>query len=198
MALTVFQVAADIENAQILETHSGEGDLEKLFARPANGEWVSGRPWPSHLTVFDQNAPRANFFYLHDMFLVMDEPAEKVCRVAFSSGELLRFPAEGPGHVYLFNPLRRLDEHAVDWAATKGKYGAYHNLTLVRQHIPPPSIFRLPKMSGLYLSSELRDDAGDFLYLYQKHKLSGLYFKRLWDEDSGPVPNRSTQPGIDN
>jgi|SoiMethySBSTD1v2_1073268.scaffolds.fasta_scaffold77259_3 hypothetical protein len=84
-----------------------------------NGESVSERPWPAHFTVFDQNAPRANFFYLHDMFLVMDEEAEKVCRVAFSSGELLRFPAEGPGHVYLFNPLRRLDEHAVDWAATK-------------------------------------------------------------------------------
>ena len=197
MALTVFQVAADLENAQILES-SGDCDFEKLYARPTNGESVSERPWPSHFTVFNRNTPRANFFYLHDMFLVMDEQAEKACRVAFGSGEILRFPAQGPGHVYLFNPLRRLDEHAVDWAATKGKYGAYHNLTLVRQHIPPPSIFRLPKTSGLYLSSELRDDEGDFLYLYQKHKLSGLYFKRLWDEDSGPVPNRSTQPGIDN
>jgi hypothetical protein len=50
MALTVFQVAADIQNAQILETFSGDGDLRKLFAVPANGESVSGRPWPSHLT----------------------------------------------------------------------------------------------------------------------------------------------------
>jgi hypothetical protein len=40
-------------------------------------------------------------------------------------------------------------------------------------------------MGGLYVSSELRDDAEDFL-------------EKLWDEDSGPTPNRSTRPGIDN
>jgi hypothetical protein len=197
MTSTVFQVGADLENAQIL-TSAGVCDFEKLYARPANGESVVGRPWPSHFTIFHTNAPRGNFFYLDDMFLVMDEHAESVCRVAFCSGELLRLPVADLGHVYVYNPLRRLEEDAVDWAATKGKYGAYSNLTLVGRHVPPPSIFRLPKMSSLYLSSELRDDEGDFLYLYKKHQLSGLYFKKLWDESSGAVPNRSTQIGIDN
>jgi hypothetical protein len=197
MTLTVFQVAVDLENAQSLDT-SGDFDLSKLYARPANGESVAGRPWPSHFSVFDRIAPRANFFYLDDLFLVMDAETEKACRFALSSGELLRFPVEGLGEVYLYNTLKRLDPNAVDWAATKGKSGAYSSLTLVAEHIPSPSIFRLPKMSGLYLASELQDDEGDFLYLYKKHKLSGLYFKKLWDETSGAVPNRSTQPGIDN
>ena len=41
---------------------------------------------------------------------------------------------------------------------------------------------RLPRCQRRrrYLSSELRDDGGDFLCLYQKHRLSGLYFKKLW------------------
>jgi hypothetical protein len=197
MTLTVFQVGADLENAQIL-TSEDDCDFGKLYARPANGESVAGRPWPSHFTVFDTKLRRGNFFYLDDMFLVMDERAAEVCRAAFCSGELLRFPVAEVGQVYVYNPLRRLEEDAVDWAATKGDAGAYSNLTLVRRHVPPPSIFRLPKISSLYLSSELRDDEEDFLYLYKKHKLSGLYFKKLWDESSGPVPNRSTQIGIDN
>jgi hypothetical protein len=51
-------------------------------------------------------------------------------------------------------------------------------------------------MSGLYLSSELEDDEKDFLYLYQQRQLSGLYFKKLWDEHSGAVPRLSTAQGI--
>lgn len=155
-----------------------------------------GRPWPSHLTVGDPDSPRANFFYLHEMFLVMDDQAEKACRATFGSGELLPLPVTGLGTVYLYNPLRRLDENAVDWTATKNDLGVYSNLTLIKEHIPSTSIFRLPKMSGLYLSSELRDDEGDFLYLYKKHRLSGLYFKKLWDEHSGPVPRLTTARGF--
>jgi hypothetical protein len=195
MTLTVFQVGADIENSQILG-NAGECDLRKLYARPANGESVAGRPWSSHFTVFDPKAPRANFFYLHDLFLVMDEQAEKVCRPAFGSGELLRFPVAGLNDVYLYNPLLRLGDDAVDWATTKNDLGVYSNLTLIREHIPSRSMFRLPKMSGLYLSSELRDEEGDFLYLYKKHKLSGLYFKKLWDESSGAVPKLATARGM--
>lgn len=195
MTLTVFQVGVDVENSQLLNT-SGDCDLRKLYARPANGESVAGRAWPSQFTVFDPDAPRANFFYLHDLFLVMDEQAERVCRAAFGGGELLRFPVLGLGDVYLYNPLRRLDEDAVDWTATKNDLGVYSNLTLVREHVPSPSIFRLPKISGLYLSSELQDEERDFLHLYNKHNLSGLYFKKLWDEHSGVVPKLSTARGM--
>lgn len=157
---------------------------------------MAGRPWPAHFTVFDPDEPRANFFFLHDMFLTMDEHAAKICRGTFGSGELLRFPVAGPGHVYVYNPLRRLGENAVDWTATKNDLGVYSNLTLIREHIPSPSTFRLPEMSGLYLSSELRHDEGDFLYLYNKHKLSGLYFKKLWDDHSGAVPGLTTARGF--
>jgi hypothetical protein len=195
MTLTVFQVGVDIENSQILDSAS-ECDLRTLYARPADGESVAGRPWPSHYTVFDPHAPRANFFYLHDLFLVMDEQAEKACRAAFGGGELLRFPVAGLNDVYLYNPLRRLEPDTVDWTATKNDLGVYSNLTLIREHIPSPSIFRLPKMSGLYLASELRDEEGDFLHLYEKHKLSGLYFKKLWDEHSGAVPRLTTARGM--
>ena len=185
----------DLENSQLLDS-SGDCDVRKLYARPVDGESVAGRPWPSHYTVFDPESPRANFFYLHEMFLVMDEQAEEICRVTLGSGELLRLAVTGLGHVYLYNPLRRLGEDAVDWAATKCDLGVYSNLTLVREHIPSPSIFRLPKMSGLYLSSELQDDEKDFLYLYQQRQLSGLYFKKLWDEHSGAVPRVSTAQGV--
>jgi hypothetical protein len=194
MSTSVFQVGVDIEYTQVLNT-SGNCDLRKLYARPANGESVAGRAWPSHLTVGDPNSPRANFFYLHEMFLVMDEQAEKACGVAFGGGELLRFPVDGLGDVYLYNPLRRLGEDAVDWIATKNDLGVYSNLTLIKEHIPSTSIFRLPQMSGLYLSSELRDDERDFIYLYRKHMLTGLYFKKLWDDQSGAVPRVTTARG---
>jgi|SoiMethySBSTD1v2_1073268.scaffolds.fasta_scaffold1146940_2 hypothetical protein len=194
MTLTVFQVGVDVEYTQVLNTSGG--DVRKLYARPANGESVVGRPWPSHLTVGDPDSPRANFFYLHEMFLVMDEQAEKACRVAFGGGELLRFPVVGLGDVYLYNALTRLGEDAVDWVATKNDLGVYSNLTLIKEHIPSTSIFRLPKMSGLYLSSNLQDEAGDFLFLYEKHKLSGLYFKKLWDEEAGAVPRLTTARGM--
>src|SRR4051812_45394520 len=80
MSTSVFQVGVDIENTQVLDT-SGNCDLRKAL-RPACKRRVSG-------------SPRANFFYLHDMFLVMDEQAEKACRVTFGSGELLRYPSPG-------------------------------------------------------------------------------------------------------
>ena len=125
-------------------------------------------------------------------------PTVDLCRPALRRGELIRFSVDEIGDVYLYNPTITLGMDAVDWSATRGKYGVYSNLTLVKHAIPSNLVFRLPKMSNLYLSSQLENDEQDFLYLYKKHKLSGLYFKKLWDEHSGAVPNRSTQPGSDN
>jgi hypothetical protein len=195
MTLTVLRVGVDIENTQLLDS-GGECDVSALYARPADGESVAGRPWPSRFRVSDPDAPRANFFYLHDMFLTMDEQAENACRAAFRGGEVLRFPVAGRDDVYLYNPLRRLGPKSVDWTATKNDLGIYSNLTLIRAHIQSPSIFRLPRMSGLYIASELRDEEDDFLFLYKKHRLSGLYFKKLWDEHSGAVPRLTTARGM--
>jgi hypothetical protein len=196
MTLTVFQVGVDLENAQLLDTQAA--DVGTLYARPADGESVAGRPWPATLKLFDPSKPRASFFYLHESFLVMDAATADLCRPALRCGELIRFSVTEIGHVYLYNPTITLRMDAVDWSATRGKYGVYSNLTLMKEMIPPNLVFRLPKMSNLYLSSHLQDDEQDLLYLYQKHKLSGLYFKKLWDEQAGAVPNRSTQPGTDN
>lgn len=169
-----------------------------LFARPAGGESVAQRAWPSAFTVFDPASRRANFFYLHDVFLMMDERTANLCGKALGrSGEVIRFDVEQVGSVYLFNPWATLEHEAVQWSDTKGRLGVYSNLTLRKELIPRISLFRLPKISGLYVSSDLQDDEDDFVYLYRKHRLSGLYFKELWDERSGGVPNRSTARGSD-
>jgi hypothetical protein len=192
MTLAVFQVGTDVENSQLLDA-----DIDpSLWARPANGESVAGRSWPSTLTVFDPQSPRSSFYYLHESFLVMDGRSMLLCRSALEGrGEFVPLSVADVGTVYMYNPWTTLSQDAVDWSKTKGKLGVYSNLTLNKDLIPPVSIFRLPKMSSLYLSSELRDDEDDFLYLYRKYGLSGLYFKKLWDESAGAVPNRSSARG---
>jgi hypothetical protein len=195
MTITVFQVGVDVENSQALDSAT-DFDVG-LLACPANGESVAGRPWPA-FSVWDPTAPRANFFYLHELFLVMDAKAASLCKPALEqSGELIRLSVTGIDEFYLYNPWITFPHDAVDWAATKNDLGMYSNLSLRKEFIPSASIFRLPKMHELYLSSELAGSEADFFYLYQKHGLSGLYFKKLWDESSGPVQNRTTARGFD-
>lgn len=194
MTLTVFQVGVDVEGSQLLESAT-DFDV-RFFRRPKDGESVATRPWPAMYRIFDPQAPRSNFFYLHDSFLMMDEVSANACKLALERcGELIRFPLEGGGHVYMYNPLSTLEQSAIDWTKTRGKVGVYSSLTLHKEAIPSASVFRLPKMSGLYLSSELKDDERDFLYLYRRHGLCGLYFKKMWDEDLGGMPNVSTMRG---
>ena len=192
MTLTVFQVGVDMDNSQLLDTNA---DVARIFARPADGELVAGRPWPAKLKLFDPSSPRASFFFLHESFLVMDAATADLCRPALRRGEWIRFSVDELGDVFLYNPTSTLGMDAVDWSATRGQYGVYSNLTLVKQAIPPNLVFRLPKISSLYLSSQLQNDEQDLYFLYQKHKLTGLRFKKLCDESSGPVPNRSTAVG---
>ena len=78
----------------------------------------------------------------------------------------------------------------MDWSATENDLGIFSNLTLKKELIPTPAIFRFPKMGALFLSSRLEEDNRDFYSLYRKHRLSGLFFKKLWDEHSGPVANQ--------
>jgi len=140
MTLTVFQVGVDMDNSQLLDT---DADVAKIFARPVDGESVAGRPWPGKLKLFDPSSPRANFFYLHESFLVMDAATVDWCRPALRRGELIRFSVNEIGDVYLYNPTITLGMDAVDWSATRGKYGVYSNLTLVKQAIPSNLVFRL-------------------------------------------------------
>lgn len=195
MTLTVFQVGTDDENSQVI---TAEFDV-RLLEPPADGESVAGRPWPSTFWVFDRDCPRANFYDFYRSFLVMDSKAMSLCRSALERcGEFVRFNVTDLGSVYLYNPWRTLSQDAVDWSKTQGTLGVYSNLTLNKELIPPASIFRLPRMRNLYVSSRLREDEDDFVYLYRKHGLTGLHFKKLWDESAGPVPRRSTQRGQDN
>jgi hypothetical protein len=193
MTLTVFQVGIDHENSQLLDA---EGvDLE-IFAPPANRESVAGRSWPSTLSVFDPSSPSANFYFFHESFLVMDTASMMRCRAALDRcGEFIPLNAAKLGSVNMYNTLITLSQDAVDWSKTKGTLGIYSDLTLNKKLIPPASIFRLPKISSIYLSTNLDEDENDFFYLYRKHALSGLYFKKLWDEIEGPVPRRSTLVG---
>lgn len=194
MTLSVFQIGVDLDRSQLLES-STDFDV-RFFGRPKHGESVATRPWPAMYKVFDPHAPRANFFYLHDSFLMMDEVAATACRPALERfGEIIPLHLEGGENIYMYNPMSTLEQSAIDWTKTRGKLGVYSNVTLHREAIPSPSIFRLPKMSGLYVSSQMLKDDDDFLYLYRRHGLTGLYFKKLWDELSGPVPNRSTARG---
>lgn len=183
--LTVFKVAVDQDASQWIDSESGI--VRNLFDRPANGESVVARAWPS-LKVWDPESPRANFFYLHHRFLVMDTNATRALRGSLDrSGELIRLAVAGVGDLFLFNPWLTLGEDAVDWPGCKGKLGTYHQVSLNKQFIPHSSIFRIQKIGGVFLSSELKEDESDFLYLYRKHSLTGLTFKRLWDEQSGAV-----------
>jgi hypothetical protein len=183
--LTVFEIEVDQDASQLLDS-GGEAGPD-LFDRPKNGESVVARSWPS-LKVWDPESPRASFFYLHHRFLVMDANAMRALRVALDrSGELIRLNVASVGDVFLFNPLLTLGEDAVDWPRTKGKLGAYHQVSLNKQLIPPSSIFRIQKIGGIFLSSELKEDESDFLCLHSKHRLTGITFKKLWDEQSGAV-----------
>jgi hypothetical protein len=193
MTLAVFQVEVDDENSQLLDAEGVDLDI---FALPTNGESVAERRWPSLLTVFDPDFPRANFYHFHSSFLVMDSETMMICRSALGRhGEFIQLTVAGVGSVYLYSPLLTLSVDAVEWSETKGRYGAYHNLTLRKEFIPTVSIFRLPRTRGVHLSTELREDERDFFYLYRKHALSGLYFKKLWDEVDGPAAGHSTQSG---
>jgi hypothetical protein len=194
MTLAVFQVGVDVDQSQLLES-STDFDV-RFFGRPKHGESVATRPWPAMYKVFDPHSPRANFFYLHDSFLMMDEVAVSACKSTLERcGEIIPFRLEGGGSIYMYNPMSTLEQSAVDWTKTRGKLGVYSNLTLHKEAVPSASIFRLPKMGGLYVSSQMLQEDGDFFYLYRRHGLTGLYFKKLWDESSGPVPNRSTAQG---
>lgn len=183
--LTVFEVAVDQEGSQLLDSVV-EVDAD-LFAKPVNGESVAARPWPA-LRVFDPEFPSANFFYFHPSFLVMDTNAANVLNSVLSSyGEFVRLNVTSVGDVLLFNPWLTLETEAVDWPRTKGKLGTYHQISFNKERIPHLSIFRIEKMGGIFLSTELEEDESDFFYLYQKHQLTGLTFKKLWDEQSGAV-----------
>jgi hypothetical protein len=50
------------------------------------------------------------------------------------------------------------------------------------------TIFRLPKIGGLYVSSEVKEDGQDLFRLYHRNGLRGVYLKKLWDEVDGPDP----------
>lgn len=183
--LTVFKIEVDQDASQLLDSGGQIGP--NLFARPANGESVVDRSWPS-FNVFDPESPRANFFYLHHRFLVMDANATRALRVALDrSGELIRLDVAGVDDLVLFNPWLTLGTEAVDWPRTKGKLGVYHQVSLNKESIPHVSIFRIEKIGGIFLSTELKEDESDFFHLYQKHHLTGLTFKKLWDEQSGAI-----------
>jgi len=194
--LTIFQISVDLENSQSLGPVGGFDS--RLFSRPGNAESIANRSWPSTLSVSNPDCPRANFFYVHQFFLLMDALAASKCRPALDKcGEMLEFDAVDIGPVYLFNTLQTLSTNAVDWSVTKGRGGVYFNLSLFRNCIPTqPSVFRIEKIGGIFLSTALQEDDEDFYHLYHVGKLSGLFFKRLWDEQFGPVPNRSTAPGM--
>jgi hypothetical protein len=191
--LTVFQVLVDLENSQMLDTGFG---LDPRMLEPLRrGESIAARPWPRTLKVWDPDYPRANFFYFSRWFLTMDDRAASVCRSALEvCGEFVCFDLEGEQSekVYMFSPRLTLTHEAIDWAATRGKLGVYWNVTLDRNQIPAPAIFWIPKMGALYLSTQLEDDEMDFFHIYKEHQLTGLCFKRLWDEHGGPVPGRTT------
>jgi hypothetical protein len=183
--LAVFKVAVDQDASQWIV--SASGIVRNLFDRPENGESVVARPWPS-FKLMDPESPRANFFHLNHRFLVMDANATRALRAALDrAGELIHLNVAGVGGLFLFNPWLTLGEDSVDWPLTKGQLGVYHQLSLNKQFIPPSSIFRIQKIGGVFLSSELKEDESDFLYLYNKHSLTGLTFKKLWDEQSGAV-----------
>lgn len=183
--LTVFKIVVDQDASQWID--SAPGRDPNLFDRPENGESVVARPWPS-FKLMDPQSPRANFFYLHYRFMVMDATAVNVLRPALGScGELVPLNVTSVGDVFLFNPWLTLGTEAVDWPRTKGQLGEYHQISLHEEFIPHVSIFRIKKIGGVFLSTELEQDESDFFYLYQKHHLAGLTFKKLWDEQSGAV-----------
>jgi hypothetical protein len=194
MTLTVFQVGVDVERAESLDS-APDFDV-RILAPPASGESVADRPWPP-FTVFQDESPHANFYHLHDSFLILDQEAMSACRSALDPhGESIKLDLRGvAGDTYLYNPWMTLDLAAVDWSVTRGRYGCYSNLTLNREAIPRNSIFRLPKIGGLYVSSEGKEDVKDLHHLYYRNGLRGLYFKKLWDEASGPAPGVSTGRG---
>ena len=196
LMLTLFQVWPDLERAQYV--YPTAGDLPgELLVRPKDGESILGRPW--HRTLQVDAPPEvsgSNFFILHTIFLLMDMKAKNACQPALEPcGEFLSFELEGVGEVFLFNPLDTLKPEVVDWSATKYSYGTHSNLTLNKDLIPAPAIFRMPRMGDLFISSRLEEDERDFYFLFHKHGLTGLDFKKLWDERSGPVPNLTTAPG---
>jgi len=197
VVLTVFQVRADVEGAQWLS--SDEFEQGRLTARPANGESIATRPWPRSLHVLEASIKRTDFFMLNEFFLTMDGRTRKLCEAALNScGEFIRFQLRETGEdIFLFNTWLTLEPEAVDWVATKPSFGVHYNLTLKAERIKGPSIFRIPKMAALFVATHLQPDDADFYHLYQKHELTGLYFKRLWDERSGGVSDRSTGRRID-
>jgi hypothetical protein len=193
--LTVFQVLVDLESSQMLDTERGLDP--QMLEPPRDGESIAARPWPRTLEVWDPDRPRANFFHFSRWFLTMDDRAASVCRSALElHGDFVCFDLEGkPSEkVYMFSPRLTLTHEAVDWAATQRRFGLCRNVTLDGSRIPAPAIFRMPEMGGLYLSTQLEEGEMDFFHLYKKYQLTGLYFKRLWDEHGGPVPGRTTGP----
>lgn len=194
--LSVFQVWVDLEFSQRLDSDAFAD--RTIPAKPVNGESVAGRNWPQNLRVFDADIPRSNFFALNDSFLTMDANAAAACRDGLKkTGEFVPLRMGEGEQVWLFNPWLTIEQAGVDWAKTRYSFGVYYNLTLKAEYLSGARLFRIPKISGLFLSTTLETDETDFFYLYQKHGLMGLYFKKLWDENNGGVPDRSTGPRVD-
>lgn len=188
----------DVENVSWLGSDAFDIH-EGLTAPPRGCESVAERPWPDTLRLGDPSLPLSDFFDFDPAFLVMTERARSVCSSALDArGEFIPFKLADTGeNIFLFNTRLYLDIDAVAWTDTRHSFGVHYNLTLKPGSLTGPGILRIPKLVGLFIATRLEPDTADFFHLYQQYKLTGLYFKKLWDEATGPVLNRSTGRRLD-
>jgi hypothetical protein len=148
------------------------------------------REWsPIKMFVFNPQKKKGNFYTMGGLgALVFDEKVLDIMLTIFEmAGEILPFEFEET-KLYVLNVLQctnSIDSNKSTWNfypdGTKGRLLKY---SFHKERLTDSSIFKIPETckSEVLTYSGIGDAEEEFIYLYHKHRLSGLIFEEVFSE----------------
>jgi len=187
MTLSVHKVSASIEQSASLACDDWDS-VEHLLLLQA--ERIDSWTTPT-LFIADPRQPIANFYQFTRNALVFDERARDVMLDLFEAcGQIFPLDVEGLGRqLYLLNVLEvadAIDEQKSRWDINPdGERAALLDFHFRKEALLERcSIFKIPEifLNPVLACHDSTAGSDDFMTRYQTEALTGLKFRKLWEE----------------
>lgn len=192
----VFKVRFDLEGFQDLLIDAPEGESGKWFKmlRQDGRSWSGGwRPPPVYSP--EPLLRRPDFWHLVGCYgLVVDARALDTAEpYLLAAGELLPLPF-GNELLHISNVTGVYDCIDTDSAERSATGTEITRYPFIEHRIPETTLFKIPETVATEMfcaSFGERDPELDFKFVVEHHRLTGLRFEEVWNDDVGPIAQDS-------
>ena len=189
--MKIYRIKTDSNNVQAVQPTDerlSKMDYLKFNCEPRKDNWRE-----LEVYVYNPKTKPKDFYNMGWEMLIFNEKVLDVCQTIFEmAGEILPLQVERGQKLYLLNILQcinALDYDRTVWdyyprTGRKGrilKYG-FHSEKASNE----ASIFKIPEENSttIFCYADVKNPDDEFYHIYHKHKLTGLIFEEVYNDDN--------------